>query len=43
LIKKIGLEEVEYLEESKRMMLEITIPEIKEKIIYYKKKIAELK
>jgi len=43
LIKKIGLEEVEYLEESKRMMLEITIPEIKEKIIFYKKKIADLK
>jgi hypothetical protein len=43
LIAKIGLEEVEYLENSKRMMLEITIPEIKELIIEYKKKIKELK
>lgn len=43
LIAKIGLEEVEYLENSKRMMLDITIPDIQEKIKYYKKKIAELK
>ena len=43
LIEKIGLEEVEYLEQSKRMMLEITIPEIQEKIKYYKEKIKELK
>lgn len=43
LIAKIGLEEVEYLENSKRMMLEITVPEIKELIVKYKKKIKELK
>jgi len=43
LIKRIGLNEVEYLENTRHMMLEITIPEIKEKIIEYKKKIKELK
>lgn len=42
LIAKIGLEEVEYLENSKRMMLEISIPEIKEKIKEYKKRIKEM-
>lgn len=43
LIAKIGLEEVEYLENSKHMALEITIPEIKEKIKKYKEKIKSLK
>ena len=43
LIKRIGLEEVEYLENSRHMMLEITIPEIKEKIKEYKEKIRKLK
>lgn len=42
LINRIGLAEVEYLENSRHMMLEITIPEIKEKIIEYKKKIKLL-
>lgn len=42
LIKKIGLDEVEYLENTRHMMLEITIPELKEKIIYYKKLIKNL-
>lgn len=39
LIKRIGLAEVEYLEDSRHMMLEITIPELKEKIKEYKEKI----
>ncbi len=39
LIKRIGLVEVEYLEDSRHMMLEITIPELKEKIKEYKEKI----
>ena len=43
LIKRIGLEEVEYLENSRHMMLEITIPDIKDLIIKYKEKIKELK
>lgn len=42
LIKKIGLERVEYLENTKHMMLEITIPEIQEKIKEYKLKLKEL-
>lgn len=42
LIKRIGLEEVEYLENSRHMMLEITIPELKEKIIEYKLKTKKL-
>ena len=41
LIKRIGLNEVEYLENSRHMMLEITIPELKEKIKEYKQKINE--
>lgn len=43
LIAKIGLEEVEYLENTKRMALEITIYEIKQKIRHYKEKIKSLK
>ena len=43
LIKRIGLEDVELLENSRHMALEITVSEIKEKIIYYKSKIKELK
>ena len=43
LIKRIGLEEVEYLENSRHMMLQITIPEIQEKIKEYKEKIKYLK
>lgn len=43
LIKKIGLKEVEYLEDSRHMMLELTIPEIKELISVYKSKIKLLK
>jgi hypothetical protein len=43
LIKKIGLEEVEYLENSRYMALEISIPEIKEQIKIYKQKIKDLK
>ncbi len=39
LIKRIGLEEVEVLENSRHMMLELSIPEIKEKIKYYKAKL----
>lgn len=42
LIKRIGLEEVELLENSRHMMLEITIPEIKEKIKEYKQRIKYL-
>ena len=42
LIKRIGLERVEYLENTRHMMLEITIPEIKEKIIEYKIKTKQL-
>ncbi len=42
LIKKIGVEEVEHLENSRHMMLEITIPELKNLIIEYKNKIKEL-
>ena len=42
LIKRIGVEEVEYLEDSRHQMLEITIPELKEKIIEYKLKIKKL-
>jgi len=43
LIKKIGVERVEYIENTRHMMLEITIPEIKEKIKEYKLKIKKLK
>ena len=43
LIKRIGLERVEYLENTRHMMLEITISELKEKITEYKAKIKELK
>lgn len=43
LIKKIGVERVEYIENTRHMMLEITIPEIKEKITEYKLKIKTLK
>lgn len=43
LIKRVGLERVEYLENTRHMMLALTIPEIKELIKIYKKKIAELK
>jgi hypothetical protein len=42
LIKRIGLNEVEYLEDSRHMMLEITIPEIKEQINKYKIKIKSM-
>lgn len=42
LIKRIGLAEVEYLEDSRHMMLEITIPELKEKIKEYKLKTKKL-
>ena len=42
LIKRIGLKEVEHLEDTRHMMLEITIVELKEKIIEYKKKIKEI-
>ena len=43
LITKIGLCKVEYLENTKHMMLELTIPEIKELIVQYKNKIKSLK
>ena len=43
LIEKIGLEDVEYLENSRHMMLEISIPEIQDKIKEYKLKIKDLK
>tara|TARA_R110000868_G_scaffold337627_2_gene598531 strand:- start:2708 stop:3259 length:552 start_codon:yes stop_codon:yes gene_type:complete len=43
LIKKIGLERVEYLENTRHMMLEITIPDIKEQIKKYKIQIKSLK
>lgn len=43
LIKRIGLEDVEYLENSRHMMLEISIPEIQDKIKEYKLKIKDLK
>ena len=43
LIKRIGLERVEYLENTRHMMLEITIPEIKEQITKYKQLIKQLK
>jgi len=42
LIKRIGLEEVEYIENTRHMMLEITIPEIKNMIVEYKNKIKSL-
>jgi len=42
LIKKIGVEKVEHLENFKNT-LKLTIPEIKEKIVEYKNKIKELK
>ena len=43
LIKRIGLEGVEYIENTRHMMLEITIPEIKNLITDYKLKIKQLK
>jgi len=43
LIKRIGLEEVEYIENTRHMMLEITIPELKQLIIEYKFKLKNLK
>jgi len=43
LIKRIGLEEVEVLENTRHMMLEISIPEIKEKIKEYKLKLKTIK
>lgn len=43
LINRIGLAEVEYLENSRHMMLEITIPELKEKIKEYKEKIKNIR
>jgi len=43
LINRIGLAEVEYLEDSRHMMLEITIPELKEKIKEYKEKIKNIR
>lgn len=43
LIKKIGLERVIVLDETRHLELQITIPELKEKILYYKTKINELK
>lgn len=39
LLKRIGLDEVEYLENSRHMALQISIPEIQEKIKEYKDKI----
>jgi len=42
LIKRIGIERVEYLENTRHMMLEITIPQLKEKIIEYKLKTKQL-
>jgi len=43
LIKRIGLEGVEYIENTRHMMLEITIPEIKEQIYKYKQLTKQLK
>lgn len=43
LINRIGLNEVELLENSRHMMLELSIPEIQEKIKYYKSLINKLK
>ena len=42
LLKRIGLERVEYLENTRHMMLEITIPELKQLIINYKLKTKQL-
>lgn len=39
LIKRIGIENVEWLEENRNNTLKLSIPEIKEKIIEYKNKI----
>jgi hypothetical protein len=43
LLKRIGLERVEYLENTRHMMLEITIPELKQLINEYKFKLKNLK
>ena len=43
LIKRIGLNEVEYIENTRHMALELSIPDIKDLIIKYKEKIKELK
>jgi hypothetical protein len=43
LIKRIGLDRVQYLENTRHMMLELTIPEIQELIKEYKFKTKELK
>jgi len=42
LIEKIGIERVDWLEKNRKNKLEITIPEIKEKIIHYKNLIKQL-
>ena len=43
LIKRIGLDRVEYLENTRHMMLELTIEDIKELIKVYKEKTKELR
>ena len=43
LVKRIGLEDVEYLENSRHMMLELSIPDIIDKIKEYKLKLKQLK
>jgi len=43
LINKIGIDRVEVLDNTRHFDLKLSIPEIKEKIIIYKKKIAILK
>jgi hypothetical protein len=42
LIEKIGLERVEYLENTKHMMFELTINDLKDLIIKYKQKLKDL-
>lgn len=43
LLKRIGKERVEYLENQRHNTLKLSIPEIKEKISYYKEKVKEFK
>lgn len=43
LIERIGIEEVQQLEQNRHQLTKLTIPEIKEQIEFYKFKIKELK
>lgn len=42
LINRIGIERVQWLDENRHNIFRISIPELKEKIAYYKQKIKEL-